>query len=60
MQQEEEFFDLDKADYGLVGVQCEVWEGFICVNLDPEQHRVSRGATWASSAPVSRTTRSAR
>ena len=35
MQQEEEFFDLDKADYPLASVQCEVWEGFIFVNLDP-------------------------
>ncbi len=35
VQQEEEFFDLDKADYGLASVQCEVWEGFIFVNLDP-------------------------
>ena len=36
VQQEEEFFDLDKADYGLVPVQVEVWEGFIFVNLDPD------------------------
>lgn len=36
VQQEGEFFDLDKGDYGLVGVQCEVWEGFIFVNLDPD------------------------
>ena len=36
MQQEAEFFDLDKADYGLAPVQCEVWEGFIFVNLDPD------------------------
>jgi phenylpropionate dioxygenase-like ring-hydroxylating dioxygenase large terminal subunit len=36
VQQEEEFFDLDKADYPLASVQCEVWEGFIFVNLDPE------------------------
>ncbi|MBX3313307.1 MAG: aromatic ring-hydroxylating dioxygenase subunit alpha [Actinobacteria bacterium] len=36
VQQEEEFFDLDKADFGLVPVQAEVWEGFIFVNLDPE------------------------
>jgi phenylpropionate dioxygenase-like ring-hydroxylating dioxygenase large terminal subunit len=36
VQQEEEFFDLDKADYGLAAVQCEVWEGFICVNLDAD------------------------
>ena len=35
MQQEHEFFDLDKADYGLAAVQCEVWEGFVFVNLDP-------------------------
>jgi phenylpropionate dioxygenase-like ring-hydroxylating dioxygenase large terminal subunit len=35
VQQEGEFFDLDKNDYGLVGVRCEVWEGFIFVNLDP-------------------------
>jgi phenylpropionate dioxygenase-like ring-hydroxylating dioxygenase large terminal subunit len=35
VQQESEFFDFDKADFGLVSVQCEVWEGFIFVNLDP-------------------------
>src|SRR6478735_3308670 len=35
VQQESEFFDLDKADYGLAAVQTEVWEGFIFVNLDP-------------------------
>jgi phenylpropionate dioxygenase-like ring-hydroxylating dioxygenase large terminal subunit len=35
VQQEEEFFGLDKADYGLKSVRCEVWEGFIFVNLDP-------------------------
>ncbi len=35
VQQESEFFDLDKADYGLADVQCEVWEGFIFVHLDP-------------------------
>jgi phenylpropionate dioxygenase-like ring-hydroxylating dioxygenase large terminal subunit len=35
VQQEEEFFDLDKSDYGLASVQCDVWEGFIFVNLDP-------------------------
>ncbi len=37
VQQESEFFDLDKADYGLASVRCEVWEGFIFVNLDPER-----------------------
>jgi phenylpropionate dioxygenase-like ring-hydroxylating dioxygenase large terminal subunit len=36
VQQEGEFFDLDKEQYGLAAVQCEVWEGFIFVNLDPE------------------------
>ncbi len=35
VQQEPEFFDLDKSRYGLVPVQCEVWEGFIWVNIDP-------------------------
>jgi phenylpropionate dioxygenase-like ring-hydroxylating dioxygenase large terminal subunit len=36
VQQEDEFFDLDKGDYGLVPVRAEVWEGFIFVNLDPD------------------------
>jgi phenylpropionate dioxygenase-like ring-hydroxylating dioxygenase large terminal subunit len=36
VQQEEEFFDLDMADFGLVPVRCEVWEGFIFVNLDAD------------------------
>src|SRR3990172_5523506 len=35
VQQESEFFDLDKSDYGLAGIQCEMWEGFIFVNFDP-------------------------
>ena len=35
VQQESEFFDLDKADYTLMPVRAEVWEGFIFVNLDP-------------------------
>ena len=34
VQQEGEFFDLDKAQYGLVPVRCEVWEGFIFINFD--------------------------
>ena len=33
VQQEQEFFDLDKSRYGLVSVHCEVWEGFIFVNF---------------------------
>ncbi|MFJ2667680.1 aromatic ring-hydroxylating dioxygenase subunit alpha [Nocardia fluminea] len=36
VQQEGEFFDLEKADYSLAGVRCEVWQGFIFVNLDPD------------------------
>jgi phenylpropionate dioxygenase-like ring-hydroxylating dioxygenase large terminal subunit len=42
VQQESEFFDLDKADYGLVPVQAEVWEGFIFVNLDPDNTTSAR------------------
>jgi len=34
--QEGEFFGIDKADYGLVSVHCEVWQGFIFVNLAKE------------------------
>ena len=37
IQQEEEFFGVDKADYGLKQVACEVWEGFVFVNLDPRE-----------------------
>ena len=36
VQQESEFFGIDKGDYGLAPVQTEVWEGFIFVNLDPD------------------------
>ncbi|HMQ26884.1 MAG TPA: aromatic ring-hydroxylating dioxygenase subunit alpha [Acidimicrobiales bacterium] len=36
VQQEGEFFDLNKQDYGLAPVRCEVWEGFIFVNLDAD------------------------
>ena len=39
VQQEDEFFDLDKSEYGLVPVHCDVWSGFIFVNFarEPEQ-----------------------
>jgi len=37
VQQEGEFFNLDKADYGLVPVHCDVWEGFIFINLSKEE-----------------------
>src|SRR6185369_12443196 len=36
VQQEQEFFDFDKADYSLVDVHCDVWAGFIFVNLSEE------------------------
>jgi phenylpropionate dioxygenase-like ring-hydroxylating dioxygenase large terminal subunit len=36
VQQEHEFFDIDKSKYGLKTVRCEVWEGFIFINLDPD------------------------
>jgi phenylpropionate dioxygenase-like ring-hydroxylating dioxygenase large terminal subunit len=32
--QEEEFFDIDKDDFGLIPVHCDVWEGFIFINLE--------------------------
>jgi len=35
VQQEGEFFDLDKSTRGLAPVHCEVWNGFVFVNLDP-------------------------
>ena len=39
VQQEDQFFDLDKARYGLVAVHCDVWAGFIFVHLakEPDQ-----------------------
>ena len=36
VQQHDEFFDLDMSEYGLVPVRCDVWEGFIFVNFDPD------------------------
>ena len=35
VQQEGEFFGLDKSDYGLAPVHCDVWAGFVFVNLEP-------------------------
>ena len=60
VQQESEFFDLDKADFGLVPVQAEVWEGFIFVNLDPGQHHVGAGVPRWPRRRASKGTRSAR
>ena len=36
VQQESEFFDLDTNEYGLVPVHCDVWEGWVFINLDPD------------------------
>lgn len=36
VQQEEEFFNLDKSKFGLAPVRTDVWEGFIFVTLDPD------------------------
>lgn len=33
---EENFFDLDKRDHGLIPVDIDTWEGFIFIHLDPE------------------------
>jgi Rieske 2Fe-2S family protein len=41
VQQESEFFDFDRDDFGLVPVHCDVWAGFIFVNVakgEPEQN----------------------
>ncbi|MFD0691672.1 aromatic ring-hydroxylating oxygenase subunit alpha [Actinomadura fibrosa] len=39
IQQEGEFFDVDKDRYGLAPVHCDVWAGFVFVNFarEPEQ-----------------------
>jgi Rieske 2Fe-2S family protein len=36
VQQESEFFDLDKARHGLLPVHCDVWAGFVFVNFAEE------------------------
>jgi len=33
---EENFFDLDKSKLGLTEIHCDIWEGFIFINLAPE------------------------
>jgi nitrite reductase/ring-hydroxylating ferredoxin subunit len=42
VQQESEFFDLDKDNLGLASVSCDVWNGFIFVNLDPTPQQTLR------------------
>jgi phenylpropionate dioxygenase-like ring-hydroxylating dioxygenase large terminal subunit len=34
IQQEPEFFNVDKSQYGLKPVRCDVWQGFIFINFD--------------------------
>ncbi|HTR70430.1 MAG TPA: aromatic ring-hydroxylating dioxygenase subunit alpha [Mycobacteriales bacterium] len=36
VQQEEEFFDLDKSKFGLATIKVDVWAGFIFVTFDPD------------------------
>jgi glycine betaine catabolism A len=36
VHQKDEFFDIDEAELGLAAVHCEVWAGFIFVNLADE------------------------
>ena len=42
VQQPGEFFDLDNADYGLSPVHCDIWNGFIFINFDPEPRQTLR------------------
>jgi len=42
IQQEEEFFGVNKDEYGLAPVHCEVWNGFVFVNLDAEPRQTLR------------------
>jgi phenylpropionate dioxygenase-like ring-hydroxylating dioxygenase large terminal subunit len=42
VQQEGEFFELDKSTRGLVPIHCEVWAGFIFVNLEREPRQSLR------------------
>jgi nitrite reductase/ring-hydroxylating ferredoxin subunit len=42
VQQEDEFFDIDTATLGLAPVHCDVWNGFVFVNLDAEPRQSLR------------------
>jgi phenylpropionate dioxygenase-like ring-hydroxylating dioxygenase large terminal subunit len=42
VQQESEFFDLDRASYGLRSLHCDIWNGFIFVNFDSEPRQSLR------------------
>ena len=58
VQQESEFFDFDKADYGLVPVHCDVWSGFIFVNLADEPSQTLTRLPRADDHRARRATRS--
>lgn len=34
--EEECFFDMDRKDYGLTRVSCDIWQGFVYINIDPQ------------------------
>ena len=42
VQQPGEFFDLETEQYGLSPVNCDVWNGFIFINLDPRPRQSLR------------------
>jgi phenylpropionate dioxygenase-like ring-hydroxylating dioxygenase large terminal subunit len=42
VQQESEFFGVDRTDLGLLPVHCDVWAGFVFVNLDHEPRQSLR------------------
>ena len=42
VQQEGEFFDLDKDTSGLASVHCDVWNGFIFINLNAQPRQTLR------------------
>jgi phenylpropionate dioxygenase-like ring-hydroxylating dioxygenase large terminal subunit len=55
VQQEDEFFDLDKDAHGLVPVQCEVWEGFVFVPTTPSTSPTT-SASWERAWRATRST----
>jgi phenylpropionate dioxygenase-like ring-hydroxylating dioxygenase large terminal subunit len=61
VQQESEFFGLDKSQYGMVPVQVDVWQGFVFVNLDranklPLREFLGKFATWMEGYPFDQMT----
>jgi Rieske 2Fe-2S family protein len=52
VHQAEEFFDLDQSQYSLIPVHCEVWAGFIFVNLAKEPAQSLRDFLGPMIAPL--------